>query len=111
VSQLGGPVPLPVEVLPFGWRLASRFLQELGGVPRLRQSGGVPFESDNGNYILDCDFGAITDAGMLEKRVRQVPGVVESGLFVGLADMLIIGSESGVEIRERQTWAVPRESP
>ena len=111
VSQLGGPVPLPVEVLPFGWRLASRFLQELGGVPRLRQSGGVPFESDNGNYILDCDFGAIPDAGTLEKRVRQVPGVVESGLFVGLADMLIIGSESGVEIRERQTWAVPRESP
>jgi ribose 5-phosphate isomerase A len=103
VTQLGGSVPLPVEVLPFGWRLASRFLQELGGVPRLRQSSGVPLETDNGNYILDCDFGAITDAGLLEKSIRRVPGVVESGLFIGLADTVVIGSESGVEIRERQT--------
>jgi ribose 5-phosphate isomerase A len=102
VSRLGVSVPLPVEVLQFAWRLSSRLLAELGCVPKLRESAGLPFESDNGNYILDCDFGAITDPRSLEASIRQVPGVVESGLFVGLAQTVVIGSESGVEVRNRQ---------
>jgi ribose 5-phosphate isomerase A len=102
VSRLGVSVPLPVEVLQFAWRLSSRLLAELGCVPKLREAAGLPFESDNGNYILDCDFGAIADPRSLERSIRQVPGVVESGLFVGLAHTVVIGSESGVEVRNRQ---------
>jgi ribose 5-phosphate isomerase A len=101
VPVLGGGVALPVEVVQFGWCLADRGLRELGCIPRLRQQGGEPYESDNGNYILDCQFGPIQNPEALERAIKALPGVVESGLFTGLADRLIIGSDQGVEIRER----------
>jgi ribose 5-phosphate isomerase A len=101
VARLGRSLCVPVEVLPFGWRLTARFLAGLGCIPRLREDGGSPFETDNRNYILDCDFGDIADASYLEKQIKQVPGVVESGLFIGLADVLIIGFDDSVEVRRR----------
>lgn len=102
VSRLGQSRPVPVEVLPFGWRLAARSLGQLGCSPKLRQQAGAPFLTDNGNYILDCDFGPISDPAELERRLKLLPAVVECGLFIGLAHTLIIGSESGVTLLHRE---------
>jgi ribose 5-phosphate isomerase A len=101
VPVLGLTVPVPVEVLQFGWCLPESRLRELGCTPTLRREAGQEYESDNGNYILDCQFGPISDAAYLDKAIKQIPGVVESGIFAGLADRLIIGSDQGAQIRDR----------
>ncbi len=101
VSKLGTSRSLPVEVLPFAWSFSARLLGELDCVANLRQQQGAPFLTDNGNYILDCDFGLIEDPAALEKRIKLLPGVIESGLFIGVADALVIGLSDRVEIRER----------
>jgi ribose 5-phosphate isomerase A len=100
VPVLGDTAPVPVEVVKFGWCVADQRLRELGGTPSLRQQEGKPYESDNGNYILDCRFGPIKEPATLERKIKELAGVVESGLFVGLASRLIIGSDKGVEVRE-----------
>jgi len=101
VSKLGTSRSLPVEVLPFAWSFSARLLGELGCVANLRQQEGAPFLTDNGNYILDCDFGPIEHPAALERRIKLLPGVIESGLFVGIADVLVIGLDDRAEIRER----------
>lgn len=101
VSRLGESRLLPVEVLPFAWTLSARLLSEMGCVPSLREEAGKPFLTDNGNHILDCAFGAIEDAPALEKRIKLLPGVIECGLFIGIADTLVIGFDDRIEIRER----------
>lgn len=102
VAHLGQSRPLPVEVLPFAWTLSSRRLSDLGCVPSLRQQGEKPFVTDNGNHILDCEFGPIEDATALESKIKLLPGVIECGLFIGIADTLIIGFDNRVEVRERR---------
>ena len=101
VSRLGESRRLPVEVLPFSWKLSARLLAELGCEAELRRQGEKPFVTDNGNNILDCQFGAIEDAMALEGRIKRLPGVLDSGLFIGIADTLVIGHEDRAEIRER----------
>ena len=101
VSKLGESHLLPVEVLPFAWTLSARLLSELGCVTSLRAQNALPFVTDNGNYILDCNFGPIDDVAGLEGRIKLLPGVIESGLFVGIADTVIIGFDDRVEVRER----------
>jgi ribose 5-phosphate isomerase A len=101
VTALGETRPLPVEVLPFCWVISARRLQELGCEPELRLVGGQPLLTDNGNYILDCAFPPITDPAGLEKSIKLLPGIVESGLFIGLADTLIIGFDDRTEVRNR----------
>ena len=101
VSKLGQTRLLPVEVLPFASTMSARLLTGLGCVAHLRRHGQAPFVTDNGNHILDCAFGLIDDPADLEKRIKLVPGVIESGLFVGIAQTLIIGFDDRVEIRER----------
>jgi ribose 5-phosphate isomerase A len=101
VSKLGESRLLPVEVLPFAWTLSARLLSEMGCVPSLRAEAGKPFLTDNGNHILDCAFGAIEDAPALEKTIKLLPGVIECGLFIGIADTLVIGFDDRIEIRER----------
>jgi ribose 5-phosphate isomerase A len=102
VSRLGQSRPLPIEVLPFSWTLSARLLTGLGCIANLRHAAaGLPFVTDNGNHILDCAFGQIDDAGALEKRIKLLPGVIESGLFIGIADSLVIGFADRVETRER----------
>jgi ribose 5-phosphate isomerase A len=100
VSRLGEGCVIPIEAVPFGWRLAARLIGELGGTSVLRGHAGQPFVSDNGNYILDCSFGYVKDAPFLDRSIKQLPGVVESGLFVGLAHTLIVGTENGTEVSE-----------
>ncbi|HEY4844663.1 MAG TPA: ribose-5-phosphate isomerase RpiA [Candidatus Dormibacteraeota bacterium] len=95
VGRLGrGPVP--VEVLPFLWEATRRSIESLGGQPELRMTAGRPFTSDNGNLILDTTFGVV-DAG-LSAALHTIPGVMEHGLFFGMARAAIIGSGAGVRI-------------
>jgi ribose 5-phosphate isomerase A len=94
VDQLG-KFPLAVEVLPFGWQMTQRKLSELGCNPVLRLSNGNPYETDNGNHIIDCAFGTIITPDSLQVEINSIAGVVENGLFVNMADMLIVASNSG----------------
>ena len=101
VSKLGQSHLLPVEVLPFAWRMAQRRLEKLGCTGTLRMHNDQPLFTDNGNYILDCGFGIIDNARKLEAEIKLLPAVIECGLFIGIADILVIGFEDRVEVRER----------
>ncbi|MBI4734619.1 MAG: ribose-5-phosphate isomerase RpiA [candidate division NC10 bacterium] len=104
VDRLGGKAPLPVEVIPSGWRTHIPLVESLGGKPELRKNpDGEPFVTDEGNYILHCRFDGIPDPAGLEARLRSRPGVVGTGLFLGIAHQVIIGRPSGVEVRMRGT--------
>ena len=91
-----GAFPLAVEVIPFGWEVTRRQLEQFGGVPTLRQREGKPFVTDQGHYIIDCALSQIEDAPRLNHQLNQLPGVVENGLFVDMTDRLIIGSPDGI---------------
>ena len=102
-----GRFPLPVEVETFGHgTTAARIVHVLDtmGYHRipvvLRAPGGTPFITDGGNLIYDCTLGAIDDAGALGRALSDIPGVVEHGLFIGLASALVIAGENGVETIE-----------
>jgi ribose 5-phosphate isomerase A len=101
VDVLGRTRPLPVEVLPFSWRMSSRLLEKLGCKPILRQSREAAFVTDNGNYILDCECSPIREPRETERQIRLIPGVIESGLFVDIADIIVIGFQDRVEVRAR----------
>lgn len=104
VDRLGLGFLLPVEVVPFARHSVSGWLEQLNAVPNLRMSGGGEvYRTDNGNEVLDCQFAeGIADPAMIERKLAAVPGIVESGLFVDLCHVLIIGDpDGGVEIREK----------
>ena len=101
VEALGTKSPLPVEVLPFGWRATQLVLDQICRQSDLRCVGDVPFVSDNGNYILDCHFDSIPDPAQTELTINNIPGVVENGLFVGRAGRVVIGTASGIQVNER----------
>lgn len=90
-----GAFPLPVEIVSFASELTVKRLRELGCEPTLRQADGKPFVTDNGNWIADCRFGAIADPESLAARIQSIPGVVEHGLFVKLADTVFAGMSDG----------------
>jgi ribose 5-phosphate isomerase A len=104
VDRLGTTLPLPVEVVPFALGPVSRALARIGCDPVRRRANGGPFVTDNGNAVLDCRFArGIPDAPALERRIASIPGVVESGLFIGLAHVLFVGRDDGTcEVRERR---------
>lgn len=104
VKRLGTRSPLPVEVVRFAWRPVLERLRGLGAEPSLRRSkDGEPFVSDNGNLILDARFPrGIDDAEGLERAVNNVPGVVENGLFLGLATEVVVGTEAGARLHARR---------
>ncbi|GGA90953.1 ribose-5-phosphate isomerase RpiA [Ornithinibacillus halotolerans] len=93
-----GKFPLPVEVVPFGYEVTAKRIANLGATPVLRMKDGKVFVSDNGNYILDCQFQAIEQPELLHEEIKGLVGVVETGLFVNMADIVIIGNEQGTEI-------------
>lgn len=90
-----GKFHLPVEVVQFGWQRTFDHLQQLGSIPKLRERNGAAFITDNGNYILDCNFERIEHPKTLQTQIHNIPGVVECGLFVDRADTLIIGKKNG----------------
>ena len=91
---------VPVEVLPAGRTAVAEALRELGGEPTLRRAERKdgPVVTDNGNLVVDCAFGAIDAPASLSSSLSSIPGVVEHGLFVGLADEIHVGTESGVRV-------------
>ncbi len=100
-----GAFPLPIEVVQFGANATRDMIESLAadagceGAITLRQSpGGKPFVTDNGNYIFDCAFGAIDDPEGLDDALKLIPGVVENGLFLGIADIGIIAGPEGIEV-------------
>jgi len=97
VTQLG-KFPLPIEVVPFGWQLTADRIKAFGCQVGLRtQSGGEPFLTMESNYILDCQFKSIEDPSALATELDHVPGVVEHGLFIGLAKTALVGHGDQVE--------------
>ena len=98
-----GRFPLPVEIVPFASNLTLRRLQELNCEPVVRMVKGSPFITDNGNLIADCSFKEILDPMELQQRINLIPGVVENGLFVGMATAVVVGYEDGaIQILEPQ---------
>ena len=102
VPRLGTRGKLPVEVAPFALPLCERRLAELGcrPVPDVRE--GRLFVTDNGNHILDCQVAPIEDAPRLELEIRAIPGVVGTGLFLGMADTVLVGEQSSFRLIEEK---------
>ena len=100
--QLGMHHSLPVEVLTFGWRSQQRFLEECGGKVAVRQKDGTVFTTDSGNMIFDCEFGPIADPAALAATLAARAGIVEHGLFVGIATDLIVAGAAGVRHVRRE---------
>ena len=100
--QLGTLYRLPVEVIPFGRAGQWHFLRELGGRPELRtKPDGSPYTTDEGNYIYDCAFGPIADPEELGAELHARSGIVEHGLFLGMADDVIVAGSTGLRHLQR----------
>lgn len=100
VPQLGSRGRIPVEVVPFAVPLCQRRLAELGLQPVRWERDGQSGVTDNGNHILDCGTGPISDARRLEAAIREIPGVVGTGLFLGMADSVLVGDSNDFRLIE-----------
>jgi ribose 5-phosphate isomerase A len=101
VDRLGGQTPVPVEIVAFGWQSLLERLAAIGCAPRLRLAGDKPFTTDGGNYIADCAIAEMPDPAGLEARLSAMIGVVETGLFLGMASKIVVGRPEGVEVIEK----------
>lgn len=101
VSKLGTRTAIPIEVVPFAVATASKHLRALGGEPVVRKKpDGFPFVTDNMNWIVDTRFSAIDDPARLHEEARRIPGVIDTGLFVNMADVVLVGeSDRVIEMR------------
>ncbi|MFL5356002.1 ribose-5-phosphate isomerase RpiA [Archangium sp.] len=98
--RLGTRWPVPVEVLPFGWRSQALFLEGLGArVTRREAKDGAPYQTDQGNFVLDCAFGPLERPEALAARLESRAGIVGHGLFIGLTSGLVVAGPEGVEHR------------
>lgn len=96
VPTLGARTPVPVEVTPFGWHATRRALETLGATCQLREINGASYVTDGGNYILDAKFPGIADPTNLAAALKSITGVVETGIFAGLARAAIVASTDGI---------------
>ncbi len=96
VDQLGAGWAVPIEVVPFGWRAQAGYLESLGATPLLRMAGEAAFRTDQGNFILDADFGRIADPAGLARQLEARAGIVEHGLFIGMARDVVVAGGAGV---------------
>jgi len=94
---------VPIEVLPFAAPFVIRKLSELGGKPKIREGTGKvgPVVTDNGNFIIDVDFGLIENPDALDAKLKRIPGIVETGLFVNMADIIYLGKPNSVKKLEK----------
>lgn len=99
VEKLGTNHTIPIEVLPFALPTVMVKLRELKGKPVVREGGGKvgPLVTDNGNFVVDVDFGPVDDVKELDLHLKLISGVIETGLFVGMADVVYLGKTDGVE--------------
>jgi ribose 5-phosphate isomerase A len=104
VDRLGSRAPLPVEVVPFGWRTSLDVIRQVGAEPELRRhDDGSAFVTDGGHYIVDCRFeGGIDRPREVERQLLACPAVVETGLFLGMTDTVIVAAAAGVELLQRR---------
>jgi ribose 5-phosphate isomerase A len=100
VTTLGERQPVPVEVVRFGWRRTADALERLGCTAALRDVEGGPFTTDENHYILDCRFPPIGDPARLAREIKAIVGVVEHGLFIGLAHAVVIAGWRGVQVHK-----------
>jgi ribose 5-phosphate isomerase A len=104
VRQLGDHTAVPIEVAQFGWQATAAALTKLGAEPVLRHATeDHVFITDGGNYILDCRFGRISDPPALERQIGMTVGVVDSGLFINRASVVVAATGNGIEILHRST--------
>ena len=101
VPRLGTRGRLPVEIVPFARPLCNRRLAALGCQPRLRETGATPFVTDNGNWILDCEIAAQDDAAALDRDIRRIPGVIDTGFFLGTAERVLVAEGEAVRVLRR----------
>jgi ribose 5-phosphate isomerase A len=99
VKRLGA-FPLPVEIVRFGYEVTQKKLRALGCIPKIRIIENKPFITDNGNYMVDCEFGSIDNPRELHSMINMIPGVVDNGLFIHIATKVIVGFENGSIIEE-----------
>jgi len=102
VDYLCQKAPLPVEIVKFAAESTLRRIEKFGCVPKLRERSGIAFITDNGNLIADCRFPRIDDPKKMEAELNLLPGVVDNGLFVGLAHKVIVASKAGVRTIEKK---------
>ena len=96
VDQLGATWAAPIEVLPFGWRAQAAYLASLGAKPELRIDGDVPFQTDQGNLIIDANFGRIAEPAALARQLEARAGIIEHGLFIGMTNDVVVAGAEGV---------------
>ena len=94
VKELG-KFPVPAETAIFGWQRTMKNLADLGSQPKLRLSDDAPFITDNGNYIIDCSFHQIGNPELLHQKINAIPGVLDNGLFIQMASMIVVGCKDG----------------
>jgi ribose 5-phosphate isomerase A len=100
---LGMKWPVPVEVIPFGWGSQAQFLESLGAkVNPRRDTGEALFKTDQGNLILDCNFGPIPEPALLAYELERRVGIVEHGMFLGLASEVIVAGQEGIRHLKRE---------
>lgn len=101
VDQLGTRTHIPIEVIPFAKAVVARAFVALGGEPSVRRDGDAVYRTDNGNLILDTRLAPMDDPRAVDAALRAVPGVVDTGLFLGMADTVLVGTEEAVEVLDR----------
>jgi ribose 5-phosphate isomerase A len=103
VEKLGSKSPIPIEVVPFSVDTVRSQLLRWGGEARTREKDGRRFVSDNGNLIVDWQHGIVAQPQILEKQLKAITGVVDSGLFAQVADLVIVAGPSGIRKLQRPT--------
>lgn len=98
VERLGTRCPIPVEIVPYAAPTIRRHLAKLGGQVSLRdkQGGEGPFMTDNQNWIFDVKLGMLDDPALADAKIRAIPGVVDTGIFLGMADVVLVGEAGAV---------------
>jgi ribose 5-phosphate isomerase A len=110
VSRLGSHGEVPVEIVSFGWQSTARRLEKLGWKPVLRsEAGGVPFVTDGGHYILDCSFEEGISIQSRAAQLHDTVGVVEHGMFLGMATQVHVGSAKGVRVLRKDADNAPHQ--
>jgi ribose 5-phosphate isomerase A len=96
-KHLGGKQPVPLEVSPFAHKYVQTRITLMGGRAKLREGAGKvgPVLTDNGNFVLDADFGKIANPTILERRLKSIPGLLETGLFIKMVDVVYVGLNNG----------------
>ena len=97
VDQLGA-FPLPVEILPFGYRFCLHVLEGMGLKPRMRMKGGEIYRTDGGHYIADLQTGPIPDPLKLDEELKRIPGIIETGLFIKKVNKVVVANNELADI-------------